>query len=208
MIINKNHPSFGANQAYFMFGIIDNGAYCRTVLVEAKNPWAVQVIERIAIKEQVSEKCFLLAVFIDSHNVGMRHNSCDEISYVDFMLDMVDSDLILSESAVAHAFQRSLSAEDVAYAKSKMNGAWFNQDKPKSKMKLDETVSQSFDDEKEFDGSKTEVYGPYTTAMSALVGLGYKKPQAKVALDKIGINIFNLELNDIIKTALRNLQVA
>lgn len=122
-MIDQHHPSFGCEQAWFTVAVSrPNGpGVTKILLVEAKNAWAVQTIERIAVDGgRISRTCQVLAIHRDCSDVGIRSDLVEEISYVDFMIDIVDPDLLLEDPMTATGFRNSLNEEERAYASAKL----------------------------------------------------------------------------------------
>lgn len=123
-LIDRDHPSFGTAKAAFMFALTDprTGALNRFILVEANNAWAVQTIERILLADQkASDNCRCLGVYRNPTSVGTRDDMLEEVSFVDFMLDIVDPARLLGSPLVSTGFNRALTAEEREYAKGKID---------------------------------------------------------------------------------------
>lgn len=122
-MIGQHHPSFGCVQAWFTVAVSrPNGpGMTKILLVEAKNAWAVQTVERIAVDGgRVSKTCQVLSVHRNCSDVGIRSDLVEEISYVDFMIDIVDPGLLLEDPMTASGFRNSLSEEERIHASMKL----------------------------------------------------------------------------------------
>jgi hypothetical protein len=190
-LIGRNHPSFGIGHAWFLFSVTDLKAnrISRLLLIEARNAWAVQTIERIAHDGKASPNCNLLTVHREC-DIGIRSDMVEEIQYVDFMLDIVHPDRLLRDALITTGFQRSLTSEEVAYAKQKMG----NPSCVPTVLALPEpkTVLE---------------FGPespnYQNVLAALTDLGYKQGQARKVLSEFGPEAADMELEDLVKLALQ-----
>lgn len=188
--LGTEHPSYGCEQAWFLFSVRDAGRVARLLLVEAKNPWAVQAIERIAGPDgMVSGNCELLTVHRQCPSIGIRSDLVSEVDYVDFMVDVVDPGMIAGDQWAAAAFQRSLSPEDRERALRKMDRA-----APAKASALMAAVIPI-----------RRAAGPdnYQDVLAALTDLGYKRPQAKRAVDALGPRVNAMPLEDAVKAALQ-----
>ena len=119
--LDRNHPSYGFEQAWFQFAIFSpDRAVRKLLLVEAKCSAAVAAIEAILLQDgKVSDSCFVVAVLRQCPDIGMRSDLVDEVSYPDFMLDIVDPDRLIGDPVVASYFRESLTAEERVYASNK-----------------------------------------------------------------------------------------
>jgi hypothetical protein len=191
-VITPDHPSYGFDQAWFLFAMVSDKIE-RVILVEAKNAWAVQTIERIAVDGMVSSNCQLLAVHRHCPSIGLRSDLIGEISYVDFLIDIIDPNRINADSLTSTAVQNSLSSEERSYAIQKMNAM--------------QNTRCSDDPKHPISGSVSE-HANYQDLMAALTGLGFKKNQAKRVLDEMGVRIAYMKMEDSIKEALQKLSRA
>ena len=189
-LIGRDHPSFGICHAWFLFSVTDLkvGRISRLLLVETRNAWAVQTLERIAYDGKASPNCELLTVHREC-DIGIRSNMVEEVQYVDFMLDMVHPDRLLRDALVTTGFQRSLTPEEVAYAKQKMS------ESPCAPMlaSSEPEVLESFGPES----------ANYQNVLAALTDLGYKQGQARKVLSELGPEAADMKLEDLVKLALQ-----
>lgn len=191
-ILSNEHPSYGCEQAWFLFSVQSDGRISKLLLIEAKNIWAVQTLERLAVDGLVSQNCQLLAVHRRCSDVGIRSDLVDEIDYVDFILDVVDPRRITGDQWAAASFQQSLTPSDRAKALNKMQAPVA----PRAAV-VDNVVPirpQVFDPENSEN---------YQDVLAALTDLGYKRPQAKRAVDALGSRVDEMSLANAVKAALQ-----
>jgi hypothetical protein len=111
--IGSDHPSFGARQQWFLFATKVKGATQRLLLVDAKNPWAIQCMERMLGNDQrVSPTCECVLVFRDC-NIGLRGDMAEEISFEEFVTVMVDPNRWLNDTCTVEAFEQAMRAEQM-----------------------------------------------------------------------------------------------
>jgi len=200
-ILTENHPSYGCEQAIFLFSICDENTVKRLIFVEANNEMAVQALEIITNADGlVNQFCELIAVYRNCQDVGIRSNFISVVDYIDFIIDIVDPARIALDEKASLAVMSSFSPED--------------HDEMIRKIGL--TIKQF--DSNEYCGStiepiqKSEKFDPktssnYCNVLSMLVNLGYKKTQAKKAVDSLGSNIDQMTLSDAAKTALQECSI-
>jgi hypothetical protein len=114
-ILDDKHPSFGCKTAMFLFN--NNG---NLIIVEASNPWQVQVIERLLLDGQVSPGCEVVAVFRNCSDAGLRSDSITNINYVDFVVDKVQPGKFLVDSVMAYSLRCSMSDAECKVASQKL----------------------------------------------------------------------------------------
>lgn len=193
-ILSREHPSYGCEQAWFLFSIRDAGRVSRLLLVEARSSQAVQAIERVAASDgRVSDNCELLTVHRQCPTIGIRSDLVSEADYVDFMIDVVDPGRIAGDQWAAAAFQGSLTPEDRSRAIGKMGRPAAAESAPAEVVPMRPSVR--------FDPDRS---GNYQDALAALTDLGYKRAQAKRALDSLGPRVDQLPLEEAIKAALQS----
>lgn len=108
--IGPGHPSFGARCALYFFRE-DGDETSMYHLVPAKDPWAIQTIERLLGEDShVNQTWTHLLTIRDNSNVGSPSDQVDIVDYKHFVTEVVDSDRLLSDSLTIESFQRSLSA--------------------------------------------------------------------------------------------------
>ncbi len=197
LALTQSHPSFATKSAWFQFAILSSDkAVRKLLLVEAKNSAAVACIESILLVDgKVSEFCFIVSVFRDCPDIGMRSPLVDEVPYVDFMLDVVDNSRVLSDSTIALFFQRSLSNEEKAYASEKLS------------IEAEEKMPESRKSPKpKASGKKSVTPESFTdresTLESALVGLGFHKGNVAKWMQSQGEALNQGSIQDQIRNAL------
>jgi len=191
-LIGPQHPSFGCSQALFVFAIKNphGEGFGRILLVKAENPWAVQTIERVAWEGQVNPTCELLSVHREVTDLGTRSDLAEEIGYVDFMLDIVETSRLLEDVSITTAFDQSLTDKDRKYARAKLaETPEAVEDTPRHLQ-----LVHSFDPTQSSN---------YQTATAALSDLGFKKPQVKKMLDDLGPEVDQMSLESVIKACLQ-----
>ncbi len=146
-LLDKKHPSFGIDQAWFQFAILsEDGSIRKLMLVEAQRVAAVATLEYILSKDGwVSSRCQVVAVFRQCPGIGMRSDIIDELSYVDFMLDIVDPDRLMADAVVSTYFVSSLTNDERRYAAAKATAraAWHNEESEPEPVVRIRTVSQT-----------------------------------------------------------------
>jgi len=221
--VKPNHPSFGHQQAWFLFALTAaDGGMVRLLSVQARNPWAIQTIETMAAGDgKVSSNCELLSVFYEKGSV--RSCRVQEVKYVDFMLDIVDPGYLMQNTVVTTSFEQSLSKEEKRYANMKLD-AMMKLERAKPRLIPMGPPPPKYPLPPEMEDvpqlmapvvidTTAEVFDPetsvvYQQAMSALTDLGFKKPQVKKVLNDMGHRVDNETIENVIKRALRQLQVA
>jgi len=197
-VLGTDHPSHGCEQAWFLFSVRDGGRVSRLLLVEARNAWAVQALERVAGADgAVSGNCDLLTVHRQCPSIGIRSDLVREVEYVDFMVDMVDPGRIAGDQWAAAAFQRSLTAEDRSRAIEKMGRT-----APGAPARTPAAPSAS--NVVPIRRFNPEDSRNYQDVLAALSDLGYRRAQAKKAADTIGPRIDSMDLGDAVKAALQS----
>ncbi len=178
--IGPGHPSFGCDQAWFLFSKKDRaGRMVKLILVEAKNAWAVQTMERVvSVDGMASPDCELMTVHRQCPSIGIRSDLVEEVEYSDFFSDHVDLSRVLTDSVTSHALQSSFTDAD----RLRLAPA------PATPFRGPSDVSED--------------------VMAALTDLGYKRPQAKRIVDGLGDSIRDMTLEDALTSALRNAQAA
>lgn len=122
-VAGPDHPSFGLERAWYTFGVFNqDGAIQRLMLVEAENRNAVHVLESLVQTDgSVSPTCGLVSV--SSARPQVRSTAVDEVTFVDFMIDMVQADRWLDSPFLIGLFQNALSSVDRAIADMKVDQA-------------------------------------------------------------------------------------
>ena len=191
-LIGRDHPSFGIGHAWFLFSVTDlkAGRISRLLLVEARNAWAVQTLERIAYDGKASPNCELLTVHREC-DIGIRSRMVEEVQYVDFMLDVVHPDRLLRDALVTTGFQHSLTPEEVEHARRKMDQT-LPAAAPAPVLALPAPAPRPFGPES----------ANYQNALAALTDLGYKQGQARKVLNGLDSDAEDMSLESLVKLAL------
>jgi hypothetical protein len=170
---------------------------------------------------KVSSNCELLSVFYEKGSIRSRR--VQEVKYVDFMLDVVDPGYLMQNTVVTTSFEQSLSKEEKRYANAKLD-AMVELDRAKPQLvpvgppPPQYPLPPEMEDVPRLEApvvidTTAEVFNPetsviYQQAMAALTDLGFKKPQVKKVLDDMGYRMEDDAIENVIKQALRQLQVA
>lgn len=120
-ILYAGHPAVGTSRAAYQFAVLSaSGALTGLLVVEAENEWAVASVEKLLLRDGfVNPSCRVLVVFRDHRSAGVRDGLVREMPYVDFMLDVVDSDRLIQADAL-ECFSRSLSPEEREHARARI----------------------------------------------------------------------------------------
>ncbi len=208
-LIAEDHPSFGCQQAWFLFSVTPPGmrGAGRLLLVEAKNVWAVQTLERLTNSDNtVSRTCNLVAVFRNCDDVGIRSDLMDEISYVDFVIDMVDMDRLLSDSLSSSGFASSLTADEKAHAAKRLYDAPNPEDgQPEPVQQLKANFLPPKDDVQASKSDCMLMMNGGERLSSALTGLGFKGPSVKKFIDSLGNRVMTDPIEVLLKEGIRAL---
>ena len=197
-VLSTEHPSYGCEQAWFLFSVKDAGRVARLLLVEARNEWAVQAVERIVAADgTVSQNCELLTVHRQCPSIGIRSDLVSEVDYVDFMVDVVDPGRIAGDQWTAAAFQQSLTPEDRSKAIEKMSRPAFPSAAVPARGNV---IPMRRPQPRPFSPESSD---NYQNALAALTDLGYKRPQAKRAVDALGSRVDDIPLVEAIKESLQ-----
>lgn len=229
-ILQPSHPSYGCDQAWFVFGVVNSrGDITRVLIVEAKNTWAVQTLERVSNKDnKVNDYCELMTVGRKCSSLGTRSDRAVEVSYVDFILDIVEPNRLLEDYYVSTTFSRSLSDTEREYAAKKLE-ALESQSQPdepnrsqspyrdnsRSLLEMPDAPVVNSRSLLEMPDAPVAASSPVPVqpgsiaikyrAMAALLDLGFKKAQVNKVLDEIEANG---TVEDTIKSALQRLCAA
>lgn len=192
--IGENHPSFGCGQAWFMFAMRVRGSITKVLLVNAHNPWAVQCVERILGEDQkASNTCECLSVFRDC-SIGIRNDSIEEISFMEFMTVIVDKDRYLNDTLTIHAFEEAIKPAPESQQR--------QVPVPRRLPPVPPSQSQKKMPEKAKSGQGSP---RYTQVLGVLTGLGYKSDQVVPVLKSLDVDFDNGDLNKIVHLALQNI---
>lgn len=201
-ILYADHPSFGTERAVFLFAL--GTGPTRILSVEASNPWAVMCMERLLLADgKASKNCRVLQVVREYKNVGTRDEMAEEIPFVDFMLDIADMDKLLGE------------AQDDALVLEAFKNALSDAERHQAMLKL--RALQELPEENIFDnlpGSGTvpaavevlpAVEDQADKLTSALVGLGFKKPEVRRFVASLGDETRTLDMHSLLRKGLQAL---
>jgi hypothetical protein len=168
-VAGPEHPSFGLHRAWYTFGVFSSdGSVKRLMLVEAENVYAINFLESVVqVDGAVSDTCGLVS--ISSQEPQIRSIFLNEISYIDFVLDMVDANRWFESPFLVDIFQKSLSDVDKVVATMKMNALIRRQKRETQNKK----VSQEPDTEK------------LSQLKSGLINLGFSKKDVKKFIESI-----------------------
>lgn len=211
--LDSNHPSFGTNSAVFMFGLEDRrtGQIKKFLLIEAQNPAAVAVLERVMLTDQkVADNCRILAIFRDCRNLGTRDDWMEEIPYVDFMLDIVDQDRLLGDAVTAQLFSQSL-GQNMEYAQRKV-AALLEADRSTEHFENIKEIFPATDDSEVVEIEEVqEKPVPVVSSVQrdqlkiALCKMGFRKPEVEKFVTKLGKRVATENLTNLIVEGLREL---
>ena len=175
------------------------------ILVEAKGPWAVQTMERLLQKDgAVSDTCFSLLVHRECPSIGIRAEIVEEVSYVDFMLDVVEPGRLLEDSIVSVSLRNSLTAEERAHASRKLENpapvpARVQNPVPvPAQAPVLRVVKNSMSPPME----ETPTYAKLT---GGLIHLGFKKADVKKFIDSLGPRLHSEKIEDLIRLGIKEL---
>lgn len=183
--LTKDHPSFGCDRAIFIFSMIPVKGKSKSLVVEAKNSWAVALLERLSGQDQkVSPFCSLSMVVRNHRNVGVRSPDAIEVSLVDFVLDIVDRDKLLDDIGSMMSFAKCLSPEERSIVDAKLEA---------ERAGVDDSIPKRV---RKPDAKPAQVTAP-PVAISALCSLGFKKKD--VELWASSFDGSNLSISDFVK---------
>ena len=180
-ILDRSHPSFGIDQAWFQFAITSpDGAVRKLLLVEARRPAVVATLEYLLqVDGKVSDLCHVVAVYRQCPGIGMRSDLLDESTYVDFMLDIVDPDRLLADATCATYFSQSLTDDERRYAEAKARARSTVEEEPAPPRKS-AAPRTAKSREKE---SAYEPGGRKDMLFTALTKMGFLKPPVQKWID-------------------------
>jgi len=195
-ILPAGHPSFGTRRAVFLFVI---GREVQNLLsVEATNERAVVCLEKLLEADgRVSDVCQVLQVIRDYRNVETRSEGVVEVPFADFMTDIVDPGRITANPVANTFFAQALSPEEservqqkLELARGEVEDVWEGFDSP---------VSETVEAPKPVNSDQPE------RLASALVNLGYKKPEVRRVVAALGDRVLTDDLHSLIREGLRQL---
>lgn len=196
--IDQNHPSFGTNQAWYTFAMRIKGSITKLFLVNAKNPWAVQCIERLLGDDQkVSATCECIMVFRDC-SIGVRNDLVEEISLEEFISVIVDKSRFLNDGLTIEAFQRSI--------QQKMSVPVSVPVQRLPPPRRPHTVPIVTERKEKAPETKKNTSGPgYQKTLGILIGIGYKSAQIEPILRKMDVDFDKDDMNEIVHIALQHM---
>jgi hypothetical protein len=197
--MNKDHPSFGCNHIWFLFSVGHKLAPTGFIITEAGNKHAIYTIETILEQHDgsVSQNCHVVAVFRDAGTSGIRDaNLVKYVKYVDFLMDYVDPSYIMADASVIEYMGRSISAEDRAYVRSKMDEP--AEEEPTGWDILDEKRTMDIPSSEPVEETRD-----YQILVGALESLGFKKPMVKKITKKLSDRIGKEPVESLIKKAVQ-----
>jgi len=208
-ILDRDHPSFGTRNAVFMFALVGRDGVSRFILVEANNSYAVLTIERILLQDQrVSDNCHMVAIFRDNRNLGTRGDLIEEVPYVDFMTDIVESGRILEDSVMIECFTRSLTPQEKIYASAKLREL-ARQDSQENVLSesLDEREAEEAPELEEEQESTVPSHDEEKakSLQFALINMGFKKALVIKFVDSLGSDLDSKTLPELVRRALAEL---
>jgi len=182
------------------------------LLVEAKGPWAVQTVERILLTDgKVSENCSVLMVHMDCPLIGLRDDIVEQVSYVDFMLDVVSPDRLLADALVTTSFRQSLTDEERQYASLKLSAMNANTRREQAPQAQETAPKASpgpvspAQTPPALPMPQTAPNANYEQLMGGLLHLGFKRPDVKKFIDNLGPKLYSSKLEDLIREGLKEL---
>jgi len=185
-ILDKSHPSYYAKRATFLFAIGN-----KILLVEAKNQHAVATLERVLINhdQTVSKTCRVLCVFRNCDDSGIRDENVDEVLYIEFMTDIVDSNYILSDDITSACFGQSVTLEERELLVSREKAFELNS--------TDSVVQAAI--------PVQETQENRDNLLSALSGMGFKKKAVEKFINSLGSRVNEEPITSLLRDGLRYL---
>jgi hypothetical protein len=185
----------------FTFALLRGDEIVHIFLVKPASDWAVKTIEAVINNNRVSHNCELLAVHTGQSHV--KSSKVDEISYVDFVLDIVNPKVLAKNYSL---LDKSLTNSDRRYIVNKV--------KTLKSSKLRRRQSQTpypipppfpiFEEEAPISLAVTLKESiNRQRVISALTDLGFKRPQVKEVVSLMGSKLDNMKLEDSIREALQ-----
>jgi hypothetical protein len=107
--LKPEHPSFGCEQAWFLYAVKNHRGpgFCRLVLVEARNHAAVAFLERVADDGQVSDTVSVMTVHRQCPVIGIRSDLVEEVEFSVFANDMVDRARVDRDPLAVQAYREA-----------------------------------------------------------------------------------------------------
>lgn len=202
-LLDRDHPSFGTSNATFLFALQDDrGGVVRFLVVEAKNPYAVATIERILVQndQQVAPNCRVLAAFRDARNTGVRDDLVEEVSYVDFITDIVEASWLLADPVNTTCLSQSITAEEKQYIQQKAQMLAGTRSAPRlvAAPEPEETEEEEQDEPEPNTNQRIQL-------SAALTGMGFKKAAVDKFVRDLGSRADRAPLQDLLREGLRAL---
>lgn len=112
MPLDPSHPSFGCRYVMFLVQVT-SGDVQRFIVVPAANPWAIFLMESLGVNEgRISETCRIVAKFRNCYEATMQDDVVDSCAFVDFLVQIVGSDILLGSPVISHAMVQSLTYDE------------------------------------------------------------------------------------------------
>jgi hypothetical protein len=107
--LKPDHPSFGCEQAWFLYAVKNyrGPGFCRLILVEARNHAAVAFLERVADDGRVSDTVSVMTVHRQCPLIGIRSDSVEEIEFSVFANDIVDRARVDRDPLAVQAYREA-----------------------------------------------------------------------------------------------------
>ncbi len=191
--LSHRHPSHDCAQAWFVFAVLNPGGpgFCRMLLVEAKNQAAVQTLELLVAKDgRVSRTCELMTVHRDCGTIGMRSDLAEEVPFHEFVADMVEYERLASTPGATDSFQDAVTPEERSELIARMGVA----------SRAPVPAVRALPAPRVIDVTAEDVVAD---AEAALLDLGFKKPQIRKMLDKVGPSATRMPLGALVKKCLQ-----
>ena len=189
--LKSEHPSYKTDQAWFLFAVLNpkGSGFGRLLLVEALNHAAVSFIERVISDDgRASNTCELMSVHRQCPSVAIRSDKIEEVSFIDFALDMVDRAKIDRDPLAVEAFKEA-------------TGETRKTPVPPLAPSMRKTPSNPVT--KPVPVPRQDMK-KYEDAMAALTGLGFKRPQAAAMLKPLENRLSTMAIEEVIRESLRN----
>lgn len=198
--IGPDHPLHGCAQAWFLF-IVQGPVRARILQVEARNPWAVSFLELISRSGNVSPTCSLLSVSLQ--RPAMQSELVTEVRLSDFIVDMLDYNVIAHDSTALFMLQNCLSAGDRINIERRL-------DMMERMREAEDLVDEEFvvteaieDEESETDLAAAAADAEKITA--AMLDLGFGKNQVRRFVSGLEGRLGKEPLESLIREGLREL---
>lgn len=201
-VIGPNHPAFSLNGAWYLFAAYaPDGKVERLFKVEAKNRTAIQFLETIMGEDgAVSPTCVVL--MINKEEPVVRSRGLEEISYIDFVIEIVDHDRFLNSPLLIQIFQKSMTLGDRLRAGARLQRAIkIHAAKPEIvPVSMPETVTDA--------GTDPVDLQKVSELEQALIGLGFKRPRAIKFVHSVTSEFGKTPIEDLLRRGVQVLSKA